>query len=274
MDELAALEVFAGSPDADRLTTEALIFGQALDVGASQLSGLLLTRAIHLGFAGRPTEAVAYLREAAQLAIQAGDNLLLGLALVNLGAVLTDPASQAEAARTAAGHFRRVGNPHLLGGAIGNLATALMELGDWDAAEEELTRAIASGELAEREHIAIRRAELAALRGDAATAETALEGLRDMRASEETQDKVSVSYLEAVTAAARGQLEDALHHARRALAHVDGVGIGWLTEEWALAARAAFELQDIAAARELLALLDSQQSGRAVPLLRSAGCAS
>ena len=58
LDELATLEVFAGSPDADRLTTEALILGQALDVGASQLSGLLLTRAIYLGFAGRRTEAV------------------------------------------------------------------------------------------------------------------------------------------------------------------------------------------------------------------------
>ena len=34
LEELAALEVFAGSPDADRLTTEALILGQALGVGA------------------------------------------------------------------------------------------------------------------------------------------------------------------------------------------------------------------------------------------------
>ena len=58
-----------------------------------------------------------------------------------------------------------------------------MMLGDWDAAEEELTQAIASGELAEHEGIAVHRAELAALRGDAAAAETTLEGLRDWRAS-------------------------------------------------------------------------------------------
>ena len=89
------------------------------------------------------------------------------------------------------------------------------------------------------------------------------------RASEEAQHQASISYLEALTAAARGQLEDALHHARRALAHVDAVGIGGLAGDWALAARAAFEVRDIAAARELLALLDSQQSGRAVPLLRA-----
>jgi class 3 adenylate cyclase/predicted ATPase len=269
LDELATLEVFAGSPDADRLSTEALVLGQALDVGASQLSGLLQTRAIHLASAGRRTEAVAYLREAAQLAAQAGDNLFLGMALSNLADTLTDPAAAAEAARTAAGHLRRVGNPDFLGYAIGNLAASLMQLGDWDAAEEELTQVITSGELAEHEHIAIRRAELAALRGDAATAETMQEGLRDMRTSEDPQDKVAVSSLEAVTAAARGQLEDALHHARRALAHVDAVGFGMLAEGWALAARAAFELRDIAAARELLALLDSQQSGHAVPLLRA-----
>jgi hypothetical protein len=113
LDQLAALEVFAGSPDADRLSTEALILGQALDVGASQLSGLLQTRAIHLYFAGRRTEAVAYLREAAQLAAQA----------------------------------------------------------------------MASGELAGHERIAFYRAELAALRGDAAAAETVLGGLGDMRAA-------------------------------------------------------------------------------------------
>jgi class 3 adenylate cyclase/tetratricopeptide (TPR) repeat protein len=269
LEELAALEVFAGSPDADRLSTEALILGQALDVGAGQLSGLLQTRAIHLAFAGRRTEAVAYFREAAQLAAQAGDNFLLGRALLNLGEALTDPASKAEAARTAAGHFRRVGNPDFLGSAIRNLAASLMQLGDWDAAEEELTQAIASGELAEHEELAVHRAELAALRGDAATAETILERLREMRASEQGQHKVAVSSLEAVTAAARGQLEDALHHARRALAHVDALGIGRLGEEWALAARAAFEVRDIAAARELLALLDSQQPGHVVPLLRA-----
>ena len=47
MNRLAVLEVFAGSPDADRLTAEALTLGQALDVGPSQLSELLLTRGLY-----------------------------------------------------------------------------------------------------------------------------------------------------------------------------------------------------------------------------------
>ena len=46
-----SLEVFAGSPDADRLTAEALILGQALGVGAGQLGGLFLTRGIYLSIA-------------------------------------------------------------------------------------------------------------------------------------------------------------------------------------------------------------------------------
>jgi class 3 adenylate cyclase/predicted ATPase len=269
LDQLATLEVFAGSPEADRLSTEALILGQTLDVGASLLSGLLQTRAIHLAFAERHTEAVAYLREAVQLATEAGDNFELGMALTNLGAVLTDPASAAEAARTAAGHFRRVGALDLLGSAIGNLASGLIEVGDWDAAEEELTQAIASGELAACWGIVRLRAGLAALRGDAATAEAMLAGLADMGTSENVQNKLSFISVEADIAVARGQPEEALRHARRALAHVDAVGISRLTGDWALAARAAFEVRDIAAARELLALLDSHQSGPADPKLRA-----
>ena len=38
LEQLASLEVFAGAPDADRLTTEALILGQALAVDIDRLS--------------------------------------------------------------------------------------------------------------------------------------------------------------------------------------------------------------------------------------------
>ena len=126
--ELATLEVFAGSPDADRLTTEALALGQALDVGAGQLAGLFITRGIYLGMAGRRPEAVAYFREAARLAEQAGDNARLGRVLLNLADALavTDPAAAAEAARTAAGHLRRAGDRDYLAYAVTNLAQALL----------------------------------------------------------------------------------------------------------------------------------------------------
>src|SRR5262249_46480233 len=71
LEELAALEVFAGSPEADRASSEALILGQALGVGAGQLSDLFLTRGIYLTTAERRPEAGAHFREAARLARQA-----------------------------------------------------------------------------------------------------------------------------------------------------------------------------------------------------------
>ena len=134
---------FAGSPDANRLTVEALILGQALDVGTGQLADLFVTRAIYLCMAERRPEGVAYFREGARLATQADDNMMVGRALLNLSDALanTDPAAAAEAARTAAGHLRRAGIRDYLAVAIHNLVQVLLMLGEWDAAEAELTQA-------------------------------------------------------------------------------------------------------------------------------------
>ena len=270
LDELAILEEFAGSPDADRLTSEAMILGQTLDVDAAQLSELLLTRGIYLFFSERRTESIAYLRESVRLAEQAGDNFLLGSALLNLSVAVIDDASRAETSRAAVGHLRRVGNLDFLANAIANLASALVELGDWDAAEAELAEAVASGGLAEADAIAGERAELAALRGDAATASVMLAAMTDMGDSEEPQQQATVSYLEASIAVARGEPENALRHGRNALNHAGAVGLAHMTGgAWILAVRAAFELRDTVAARELVALLDSYPSGRIPPILRA-----
>jgi class 3 adenylate cyclase/tetratricopeptide (TPR) repeat protein len=273
LNELATVEVFAGSPDADRLTTEALILGQALGVGPDHVGGLLLTRAFYLSFyEQRRAEGIAYMRESVRLATQAGDNISLGRALVNLSDALavTDPAAAAEAARTAIGHLRRVGNRGPLAFAIANLAVALLTLGEWDAAEAELTQAMDSDGLTDDDFLACSLGWLAALRGDANTAGTMLAELRDLRASEDVQDKALISMVEAFTAAARRQPADALRHAVAALSHADALGISGESLRWAwpLAARVAFELQD-AAARDLLALLDSHPPGHIAPMLRA-----
>jgi class 3 adenylate cyclase/tetratricopeptide (TPR) repeat protein len=274
LNELGLVEVFVGSPDADRLTTEALTLGQALDVGPDQIGGLLLTRAFYLnGHEQRRAEGTAYLRESVRLATQVGDNVSLGRALLNLSDVLaiTDPAAATEAARAAAGHLRRVGNRDYLAGAIINLVVPLMMLGDWDTAEAALTQAMDSDGLADDDFLACDRGWLAALRGDADTARTMLAELGDLRASEDVQDKALISIVEAFTAAARRQSADALRHARAALAHKDALGISNESLRWAwpLAARAAFELRDAAAARDLLALLDSHPRGHIAPMLRA-----
>ena len=271
--ELAMLEVTAGSPEADRLTTEALILGQALDVGNEQLGGLLLIRGLYLATAERRAQAIAYLRESARLATLAGDNVSLGRALLNLSDVLaaTDPSAAAEAARTAAAHLSRTGARDYLAVAIMNLAAVLLQLGDWDAVEAEFIHAMDSDALADIEFLACYRGWLAAMRGDAGMAETMLRGLRDLRASEDAQDKAQVSVVEAFTAAARHHPQDALRHARAVLAHADALGISseYLRWAWPLAVRAAFELRDTAVTRELIALLDSRQPGHVAPMLRA-----
>ena len=273
LEALALVEVLAGSPEADGLSTEALILGQAIDVDDGQLADLLITRAVYLSTAARRTQATAYYREAARLAENAADNVKLGRVLFNLAdtLVVTSPAAAAEAARTAAGHLRRAGARDMLAWALTNLVHASLILGDWDAAEAELTQAEEADGLAEHEFLACWRGLLAALRGDAATAETVLDGLGDLRASEDAQESSTISLLEAVTAVARGQQADALRHARAALAFADVLGISFDSMRWAwpLAARAAHELRDAVAARELLAMLDTHEPGHLGPMLRA-----
>jgi class 3 adenylate cyclase/tetratricopeptide (TPR) repeat protein len=275
LEELAVVATFAGSPDADRLTTEALTLGQDLDVDAEQFSGLLLTRGIYLGTSSRRRQAIAYFRESVRLAAQADDNASLGRALINLSdaVAVSDPLAAAESARTALGHLRRVGlRPHL-GIAIVNLAEALIQLGDWDAAEAEFAQAVNSYGLADLEEIACQRGWLSALRGDADSAETMLAALSDLRASEDTQDQSMVTVADAFTAAARGQLERALSHSLATLSHVDALGISATCLRWAwpLAARMAHDLGDNTAVGDLLALLDSHQPGHLAPMLRAEG---
>jgi hypothetical protein len=109
------------------------------------------------------------------------------------------------------------------------------------------------------------------LRGGADTAETMLGALRDLRASEDPQDKANVSMAEAFTAAARNQSGTALRHARATLAHVGALGTSHacLCWAWPLAARSANDLGDSTVVGELLALLDSYQPGHLAPMLRA-----
>ena len=180
LGELARLEAFAGSPDADALSAEALALGQALAVDEATLAGLFDTRGVCHSFAGRRPQAASYYREAVRLAGQAGDNVLLGRALLNLSDTVTgtDPAAGAEAARAAAAHSRRAGARDHLAFAVGNLAQALLMTGDWDAAGAELAQAADADGLAGIEFLACYRAWLAALRGEAPAARAILAGLR------------------------------------------------------------------------------------------------
>src|SRR5262249_30247253 len=145
---------FAGSSNADSLSNEALVLGQALDVGLNQLIDLFTVRGIYLLTAMRRAEGIAYLSEAARLAAQADDNMRVGASLLNMADALamTDPTAAVEAARTGAKHLRRAGERMFLAYTIGNLTRALIHLGDWHAAEQELTHAVESDGLGDIEY--------------------------------------------------------------------------------------------------------------------------
>jgi class 3 adenylate cyclase len=273
LGELATLEIFAGSHAADALSAEALALGQDLAVDEATLAGLFTTRGTCHGYAGRRPQAAASLREAARLAGQAGDSLLLSRALVNLADAVTgtDPAAGAEAARAAAAHSRRAGARYQLAVAVENLAQALLMTGDWDAAGAELAQAADADGLAGFDFLACCRAWLAALRGEVPAAQAILAGLGDLRASDDPQDQALIAVAEAFTGAAGRQPAAALRHARAALDHAAALGIGheYLRWAWPLAARAAHDLADAATTRELLALLDSCPPGRLAPMQRA-----
>jgi class 3 adenylate cyclase len=273
LNEVAAVEVFAGTPEADALSVEALVLGQALAVDDATLAGLFVTRGICTGLADRRAESAAYLREAARLAGLAGDTLLLSRALLNLADSVTraDPAAGAAAAREAAAHARQVGARDYLAFAVVNLAQALLMLGDWDTAAAELDQVAGADGVAHVGTLASYRAWMAALRGDVPAAQAALAALDELWPSEDNQDQATIALVEAFTAAARHQPAAALGSARVALDYVATLGIGHECPRWAwaLAARAAWDLADTEATAELLALLDSYRPGELTPMLRA-----
>ncbi len=272
---IAGLEMFSGSSEADRLTAEALALGQSVDPSPGQLSKLLFLRGTFHGMAGRNPQAVAYLREAARLATQAGDKTYLAMIVGNLADALagTDPAAAAEAAQTAIGHSRQTGDRYALAVSITNAAEAWLQLGDWDTAEKILTEAIGSDGLADIEYVPCCHGWLAALRGDNDSAAATLAALTEMRDTEDVQDQAELAVAEAFTAAAFHRPETALALARAVLAHVHAgaLAINHTYGRWAwpLAARTASELGDTSAVRELLDMLDRWRPGDLGPLVHA-----
>jgi class 3 adenylate cyclase/predicted ATPase len=273
MGELARLEASADAAEAGALTAEVLALGQDLAVDDATLAQLFTVSGVCHAFAGRMAQAAAGYREAARLAERAGDTIQLGRALLNLSDAVTgsDPAAGAEAAGAAAGHLRKAGARNLLAFAVTNLVQALLMTGDWDGAGAALARAADADGLAGIEDLACYQAWLAALRGEAATAQEALAGLGDLRASEDPGDQAMIAVAEAFAEAARGQPAAALRHARAVLSHADTLGIGheFLRWAWPLAARAAHDLADTATTADLLTMLDGYPPGQIAPMQRA-----
>jgi class 3 adenylate cyclase/tetratricopeptide (TPR) repeat protein len=268
--QLARLEVFSGSPTAARLSAEALILGQAIDVAPAELGELFIIRGLAHARANRRAEAVCYLEYAARLAERIGDTMLAARAHVNLSDSLaaTDPAAAAEWARAAARNARRAGDRWWLSAALHNLVTTLTAAGEWDEAAAVLAEGTQRDGLTEDAVIAC-QAWFAALRGDLDAASAGLADLAMLRDSEDPQDQAMVAVAEAFMSDAGGRPADALRSARTVLEHSRALGVGaehvrWL---WPLAAQHAYLLGDSATTHELLAVLDTHPAGHLPPIL-------
>jgi class 3 adenylate cyclase/tetratricopeptide (TPR) repeat protein len=273
LGRLAGLEAFSGNLiEAEALASEALALGQALGVASGELSRLFNARGIAASAADRLVEAVCYYREAARLAEDAGDFGGLGVAQGNLADVLVrnDPQAAAEVARSAVAHARRTGRRGNLGSAVGNLAVALMELGEWDEAWSVLHDALDVDHL-DHEVVHCVAGWLAALRGDGDGATAAQESVTRYRESEDPEKQAMVRLLDALATLCAGDVAGALAHAMDVMDKADALGIGTEMHRWAwpLAARAARGLGETATVGTLLGVLDSHPIGHLPKVLRA-----
>ncbi|HVC15584.1 MAG TPA: adenylate/guanylate cyclase domain-containing protein [Acidimicrobiales bacterium] len=269
----SGLCVFSGNmEEGRRLATEALDLAQALGVDDRELAGLFNARGLLASSSDRLAEAASDYRECARLAERAGDFGILGLAQVNLADVLvrSDVRAATDAARSAVAHSRRNGRRAVLAVAVGNLATALAELGDWQEASAVLGDAL-EVDLLDSPFVRTVAGWLAGLRGDAEAAAAAQASLAPHRSSEDPQDQAGFGLADAATALCAGDVAGALAHAMAVVGKADAIGIGADTTRWAwpLAARAARSLDDRPAVERLVGELEGHPYGHLPPILRA-----
>lgn len=270
---LATVEIFAGNlGQGEALVDEALRLAQEIDAGPGHVGRLLDAKGHAAVFGNRHAEAAVYYEAAARIGERTGNLATMVVAQHNLADILarTDPTRAAEVARSAAQHARRTGRRSSLGLAVANLAIALLEVGEWDAADAVLREARDVDHLDDEDsHRAT--AWLAGLRGDTAGAMASLEHLAGIRDNEEPQTQASVEFLEALVALGTGNLGLALAHARSTLAKQTAISIGHESQRWGwpLAARVARELGDADIIADLMAMLDAHPIGHLPPVLRA-----
>jgi class 3 adenylate cyclase/tetratricopeptide (TPR) repeat protein len=274
LEQLALLETFAGTPEADAATVAVLRLAQGLEIGPATLAGVLHVRGMHLGRADRLTEAVFHIREAVRLAEEADRPDLAGLYLGNLGSALMgyEPATAVDMTRRALDLARRGGNRRGATVCVTNLAQLLIDTGRWDEAAELLAPggnaevASDSGELA-----AWARLVLLALRGDGATARSILAQFEMLPNSDDPEDRSALAIGEALTAAAENDPDTALEHALGALSFVDALGVSheMLRWGWPLATRIALDRRDNDTVERMLGMLPVELPRLVPPMLRA-----
>jgi hypothetical protein len=214
-----------------------------------------------------------YLREAARFGELSGDGYRHAFALGNLADVLCadDPAAAVTAAQEGVRVARRAGGTMALALSTQSLATAFLELGDWDAAAAAVNDAVEKDGIGDHGLIAYIAARLAATRGDIEAANALRERMGYMLTSEDPQDQAYSALVDALIALAERRLDAVLAEGKKALAQREATGLGgdFMRWGWSLAARAAHELGDDAEVDALLAEFGRFQRGELPPMLHA-----
>jgi hypothetical protein len=273
LDELAALENFAGTPGAAAANIEAVELAEGLAVGPSQMSAVLLDFAIYLVNSTRVVESSMYLERAAQLAEEGGSPELVALSLLNLANVqmMREPSAAVETLRRGMATMRRSGDRNIVATATVNLVLALLDVGEWHEAAQAVDAASQDPLTGDEPWIDLGALLLAALRGDVDRATAELARLERLRSTEDLQEQGAMALADTYLAMAEGRLVDVLDHTRRVLSLREGLGIGSdsMRLSWPVATRAALELGRLEDADELVAMLDAELPGRLPPVMRA-----
>jgi class 3 adenylate cyclase/predicted ATPase len=274
MEQLALLEAFAGTPEADHATVEALRLAQGLGLGPEVMAGVFHTRGVYLSRTSRVAEAVLHQHEAVRLADLAGRSSQRGLFLVNLGNTLMaqDPAEAAEVTRQGMAAMRRAGDRRAMAICVVNLVQILLEMGEWDEAADMLAPGGEADAIAENVELVIwARVLLNALRGDGATAATLMTRFTVLRESDDPEDLSALASGAALTAAAQDRSAEAFEHSLEALSYFGVLGLAHEVIRWCwpLATRIALDRDDKEAVDRLLAVLPIELPGLLPPMLRA-----
>jgi tetratricopeptide (TPR) repeat protein len=268
LDGLAAVENFAATPEAEAANRESFRLAEGLGAGPGLMAPALLSYGIYLVTNDRLFESGMYLEKAAELAEQAGDTQLLGISLANLSnmQLMRDPAAAEATCRRCLAVVSRLGDPHIVANATINLVMALLDLGKWDEVASVLAGAADADDQPE---VLVARAIDAGSRGDAERARAAVARLDRLRTTEDPQFLAAVATADLFLALAEGRTADVLEHSREATAHRESLGIGSdpMRHAWPAGTRAAFELGDLDAVDEFVAMLDGELPGSLPPLL-------
>jgi class 3 adenylate cyclase/tetratricopeptide (TPR) repeat protein len=266
---LGRMRVLRGDWDVAPLLEQALRLAEA-QAAHEVLLQALITRALLLDHERRPVEARILLEGAIARSRAAGLHTAWWRAANNLAVLLVHEGRIGDAItlyEEIESQARQRGDREQLAGARAGAVEPLAELGRWPEALARAAEVTAESVSPWARGETIGAAAILCEQGRVEEAQELMERETWQRDAEQADVSASFAAVEARLLRARGRPVEALGTADRGLAHRGELGIGnhWVKRCLVEALEAALELDDVARARELLALLDGFQPGDLTP---------